>query len=323
MTARTPVSVLMPVFNGEQHIREAVRSILSQSFTDFELLIVNDHSTDSTESIVREYCEQDARVTALRNEEAKGIVGALNTGLARARGDYIARMDADDVSLPTRLEQQHAFLDAQRDVSVCGTNIEVFGFRHSVWHLPQDHEAIRCALLFTVFIAHPTIMMRRSAVDHERYDPDYNYAEDYELWSRLAEHHRFANLSDVLLRYRTHDPIGNPDRETVRAHNAQRIRLRLLNRLGISPANDESRLHQQISDYRYAPSQAFARAANQWFDKILEANERHRVYDQRALKSHVEERRAEIEGAVPRARSGIRDFTHSLADLPRRMFQRS
>ena len=101
MTAAA-VSVLMPVFNGEQHIREAIESILGQTYSDFELLVVDDHSTDSTGEIVREYCERDARIRAARNQEAKGTVGALNTGLGLARGEYLARMDADDISLPTR-----------------------------------------------------------------------------------------------------------------------------------------------------------------------------------------------------------------------------
>jgi len=291
----------MPVFNGENHILEAIESILGQSYSDFELLVVDDHSTDSTGDIVREYCERDPRIRSVRNQEAKGIVGALNTGLGLARGEYLARMDADDISLPTRLEKQHDFLEKHHDISVCGTNMELFGAQQFVWRLPQDHEAIRAGLIFTVFIAHATVMMRRSALEeyHYRYDPDYGYAEDYELWSRLSERYRFANLPDVLYRYRKYATDGGASpREEIRSRSAQRVRLRLLGALGIVPSPEESELHQQIGDYCYRPTKDLVRRANRWLDKILEANARSRVFDPRALRIHVEERRAEIRGAA-------------------------
>lgn len=316
------VSVLMPVFNGERHIREAIESILSQSCSDLELLVVDDNSTDSTGAIVRECRERDARVRALRNEEGKGIVGALNTGLARARGEYIARMDADDVSLPRRLEIQHDFLQAHHDVSVCGTNMELFGAQQFVWRLPQDHETIRAGLIFTVFIAHATVMMRRTAIEeyHYRYDADYGYAEDYELWSRLSERYRFANLPDVLYRYRKYDSDGDSQREEIRARSAQRVRLRLLGKLGIVPSVAEGDLHRQIGDYCYHPTRALVRRANRWLDKILDANERTRVFDQQALRAQVEERRAEIQGAKPARGFAIRALARSIYNLSRRVF---
>ena len=319
MSAPT-ISVLMPAFNCEQHIREAIESILGQSFGDFELLVVDDHSSDSTAAIVREVSHGDARVRMLLNEGAKGIVGALNTGLARARGAYVARMDADDISLPTRIQMQHDFLEAHRDVAVCGTNMELFGAQEFVWRLPQDHEAIRAGLIFTVFIAHATVMMRRAVIEEHNYrcDADYGYAEDYELWSRLSERHRFANIPDVLYRYRKYG-ADDPSREETRSRSAHRVRLRLLGALGIVPTPEESDLHRQIGDYCYTPSESLARRADRWLDRILEANQRSRVFDQRALRAHVEERRAEIRGAAPAPASAVRAFVDSIRDLSHRM----
>src|SRR5688500_9491550 len=319
------VSVLMPAFNCEQHIREAIDSILGQSYQDFELLIVDDHSTDSTPAVVREYCDLDPRIQCVLNEESKGIVGALNTGLGRARGEYVARMDADDISLPTRLEKQQDFLGAHRDIAVCGTNMELFGAQQFVWRLPEDHAAIRAGLIFTVFIAHATVMMRRSVLEENqyRYDASYGYAEDYELWSRLSENHRFANLPDVLYRYRKHATDDTSPREAIRSRSAQRVRLRLLDALGIVPTADESDLHRQIGDYCYSPTRALARRANRWLDKILEANKRSKVFDERALRAHVEERRAEIEGAAPAPAPGIRGLAGSLSDLSHRFLRNS
>jgi glycosyltransferase involved in cell wall biosynthesis len=319
------VSVLMPVFNGENHMREAIESILGQSYSDFELLVVDDHSTDSTGDILREYCGRDARIRAVRNQEAKGTVGALNTGLGLARGEYLARMDADDISLPTRLEKQHAFLEKHHDISVCGTNMELFGAQQFVWRLPPEHEAIRAGLIFTPFIAHATVMMRRTALEenHYRYDPEYGYAEDYELWSRLSQRYRFANLPDVLYRYRKYDADSGPLREEIRSRSAQRVRLRLLGALGIVPSPEESELHRQIGDYCYRPTKDLVRRANRWLDKILEANERSRVFDPPALRIHVEERRAEIQGATPIRTSAIRAFARSISDLSRRVLRSS
>lgn len=319
------VSVLMPVFNGANHLREAIESILGQSYSDFEFLVVDDHSTDSTGEILREYCERDTRIRAAQNNNAKGTVGALNTGLGLARGEYLARMDADDISVPTRFEKQHEFLEKHHDISVCGTNMELFGAQQFVWRLPPDHEMIRAGLIFTVFIAHATVMMRRSALEeyHYRYDPDYGCAEDYELWSRLSERYRFANLPDVLYRYRKYEGDGGALREEIRSRSAQRVRLRLLGALGIVPSPAESELHRQIGDYCYRPTKDFVRRANRWLDKILDANERSRVFDVRALRSHVEERRAEIQGATPARKSAIRALARSISDLSRRVLRNS
>jgi glycosyltransferase involved in cell wall biosynthesis len=323
MTVPT-VSVLMPAFNCERYIGEAIESILAQSYSDFELLIVDDHSTDSTGAIVREYCQRDERIRALANEGTRGIVGALNTGLERARGVYVARMDADDLSLPDRLEKQHHFLEEHRDIAVCGTNMELFGAQSYVWRLPPDHESIRAGLIFTVFIAHATTMIRRAIMEehHYRYDADYAYAEDYELWSRLSERHRFANLPEVLYRYRKHAGNEGGLREEIRSRSAQRVRLRLLAALGIAPTRDESELHRAIGDYCYIPTKSLVRRANRWLDKVLDANMRSRVFDERALRAHVEERRAEIIAAVPPTR-GIRAFAQSISDLSRRVLRNS
>jgi len=320
------VSVLMPAFNCEQHIGEAIDSILHQSFEDFELLVVDDHSTDSTSSIIREYRNGDARIRSVLNAEGKGIVGALNTGLGSARGEYIARMDADDISLPDRLRKQYDFLEAHRDIAVCGANMELFGAQQFVWRLPQNHEAIRAGLIFTVFIAHATVMIRSAVFgDQEyRYDPNYAFAEDYELWSRLSERHRFANLPDVLYRYRKHAATNELSlREVTRSDSAQRVRLRLLNALGIVPTPEESDLHRQIGDYCYTPSTSLVGRANRWFDKILEANRRTGVFDDAALRVHIEERRAEIRGAVPAAVTGIRGLAQSISDLSHRILRNS
>ena len=119
------ISVIMPAYNAEQYISEAIESILGQTFADFEFIIIDDGSSDSTSGIIASY--KDSRIRYFRNEKNLGIVGALNRGLALAAGEYIARMDADDISLPERFQTQCAYMEKHPDVGVCGTAIKVFG----------------------------------------------------------------------------------------------------------------------------------------------------------------------------------------------------
>lgn len=311
----------MPVYNAAAHLREAIESILSQSLPDFEFLIVNDASTDGSDAIIREYCRADNRIRYLQNAGPKGASGALNTALDQARGTYVARMDADDISLPVRLERQYEFLERHTDIGVCGTNMELFGAQQAVWRLPEDHNAIRCGLLFTVLIAHATVMMRRAALEEPqaRYDDSYAYAEDFELWSRLSGRHRFANVPDVLYRYRKYGQQDDAVRERVRAVNAHRVRLRLLGTIGITPSPAESELHQQLGDYNYTPNAGFVRRADRWLSGILAANERYRQFDQGALHTHIEERRAEIHGSARARGSPISGLGRSLIAFSRRL----
>ena len=185
------ITVLMPVYNGESYLREAIESILNQTFPDYEFLVVNDGSTDSSPEIVKEYAVEDARIRLIDNRLEKGIVGALNTGLNEAKGDYVARMDADDISLPHRLAEQVRFMDDHPEVGVCGTwmsTIEDGGSR--LWFsFPADHERIKIGLLFYTPLAHPTVMIRRAYFEKYglRYEECFEHAEDYELWTRCVD----------------------------------------------------------------------------------------------------------------------------------------
>jgi glycosyltransferase involved in cell wall biosynthesis len=199
------VSVIMPAYNSAAHLREAVDSILLQTWSDFELIIINDGSTDDTEAIVQSYT--DPRIRYLRNPGNLQIVRTLNRGLDLAQGEFIARMDADDISLPERLEQQLNYLNRHPRVAVCGSWVQLFGHSEATYReqiYPADGEAIKVKMLFHCALAHPAIMARRSFFANLRYDPAFNKAEDYALWTSASGDFRFANLQQVLLRYRTH-----------------------------------------------------------------------------------------------------------------------
>ena len=204
-TARPPrISVLLPVYDGEQFIGEAVRSVLGQTFTDFELLLIDDGSTDRTPEILAGFA--DSRLRVIRLPENSGLVAALNLGILESKTEFVARMDADDISLPRRFERQVEFLDAHPDVAVCGTWIREFGARHHAHRLPVQPDQIRARLFFRWAMAHPTLMVRRNFLESHaiRYSTEYPHTEDLELLLRAADLTSLANVSEILLLYRAH-----------------------------------------------------------------------------------------------------------------------
>lgn len=203
------ISVVMPVYNGEKYLCEAIDSILNQTFKDFEFIILNDGSTDKTEEIILSY--EDPRIKYVKNEVNLQIVKTLNKGIALAKGKYIARMDADDISLPQRFEKQLHFMESNPDVGVCGTWLKTFGEIEETWHMPTKHDEILVTLLFESCIMHPTVFLRKSTLpqQYDIYDECFNTAEDYELWTRLILNTRIANVPEVLLKYRVLDKLNN------------------------------------------------------------------------------------------------------------------
>lgn len=201
------VSVLMPAYNCETYVAEAVSSMLSQTFADFEFLVIDDGSTDATRAVLESI--HDPRLRVVSNPRNLGLIATLNRGLELAGGRYIARMDADDISAPERLEKQVRFLDAHPDVDVLGTmanliNEEgrIFG---SLADYPTSSGDVRQYLLRECCLVHPTVMFRKNAVQAVGgYDAAAQHAEDYDLWLRLSDRHLLANLPEKLVSYRMH-----------------------------------------------------------------------------------------------------------------------
>ena len=194
----------MPAYNAAEHLREAIDSILRQTFSDFEFLIINDGSTDSTVDIINEY--NDPRIKLIDNDGNKGLVYTLNKGLEIAKGKYIARMDADDISMANRFERQVEFLENNSDISILSTAFEFLGTPYHI-HFPIDNEGIKVKLLENTALLHPGVMFRKEAVlrNNLQYNEDYKYAEDYHLWTVAAQQGiKMANLDDVLVEYRQH-----------------------------------------------------------------------------------------------------------------------
>ncbi len=271
------VSVVMAVYNGERYLREAVESILGQTFTDFEFIIIDDGSQDHSLSILQDLSQKDRRIRIIENRENLGLSASLNKGIRAARGEYIARMDADDISNPERFEKQVAFMDAHPEVGVCGTWVEYIGDINDVLKLPLTHDAIHARLLFENALAHPSVTMRASLIRRENlyYDEDIRYAQDYELWSRAVTRTKLANVGRILVQHRTHSQrVGAKyGRKQQEVHD--RVHRRLLEDLGVDYTDDDIWLHQHICTHRYGDDVDFLERTQRWL-KLLSASNRTR-----------------------------------------------
>lgn len=211
------VSVVVPVYNAEAHLDEAIQSVLNQTFADFELIAVDDGSIDRSPAILKRFERADPRVRVIARPNT-GIVGALNDGIAAARGPILARMDADDVCLPHRFERQVAYLDAHPDCVLLGTMVTVVdphGLELYDSEPLLEHDELERELMKGRggVIRHPAAMIRRDALERAGgYRPEYQWAEDLDLFLRLAEVGRIANLPDTLLLYRQHPQSVNRTR---------------------------------------------------------------------------------------------------------------
>lgn len=207
MSVGPRLSVVLPVHNAAPYVDAAITSILQQTFTDLEVIVVDDRSTDGSLALVREHEAQDSRLHVIELDEQLGVAGALNVGLARVTAPLVARMDADDVARPDRFALQVAEMDRDPDLGVLGGQIDVVGHDGAPeemfpWALPLTHDETVWRLLFGCPICHPTVMMRTAVVrDLGGYDPSF-VNEDMELWTRAAFTARVRNLDAVVLDYR-------------------------------------------------------------------------------------------------------------------------
>lgn len=236
------VSVLMPAHDAAPFVTAAIESLLAQSFGDFELIVVDDGSTDATPELLA--AVRDPRVVILTQPENRGYVPALERAIGVARGRYLARQDADDLSLPGRLAAQVEHLDRNPEVVLLGTayrTIDPGGRTLATFPVPEDDGAIRWHMLFRNAFVHSAVMMRRAALDGLHYDAAYKPAEDYRLWSQLLRRGRGANLAEPLVAHRRHPgQISERESEAQSAH-AERVSRDNLAAIGIELAEDELR----------------------------------------------------------------------------------
>lgn len=287
------VTVLMPVYNGEKYLSDAIKSILDQDFTDFEFLIINDGSTDGSVKIIESF--SDSRIRLVNNEKNIGLVNSLNKGFELAKGEYIARMDCDDISLKNRLSVQVKFMDNNSGVGASGSFYYLLlNDKKAVADFPVSQEEMKCFMVFNCPIAHPSAIIRTSIVQKDKlqYRSEFIHAEDYDLWSQISETSNLANVSDVLLTYRVHENQITGHKNTVVAKkiSLNGIRSRHLNKLGIVPSAEELELHNLISDGLKPANDEQIKKAEEWLKKIILENQKRNVFNESYLGKIVLER---------------------------------
>ena len=248
-TSQPPITVLMTVYNGEPYLREASESILQQTYPHFRFLILDNASTDRSRDVIRDL--NDPRIDLVELPENAGQVRALNQGLEMVDTPYMARMDADDVSIPTRLEEQLRIMERERDVVIVGSaydRIDSQGSFINLRNYPCTHTEIRWRMLFHVSFCHSVVMVRTDALNRNglRYDTDYALAEDYHLWSRLLRHGRGMNLAHPLMRFRVHQQQTARNAGDRQLQASERISRYNLADLGFSFSADEVRLLRDL-----------------------------------------------------------------------------
>ncbi len=197
-------SVLMACYNSESFLGEAVDSVLDQSFRDFEFIIVNDGSTDRSRDLLSRH--NDSRVKVIDNEVNLGLISSLNIGLSTCEGEYIIRMDADDISEPQRFEKLISYMDNNPDIGACSSYFEFGIGSNNVIKYPLGHEEIFLSFLTSCPFGHAPAILRHSVLDENQleYDPDFVHSEDSNLWVRMLNLTRFANYPEMLYRVRVH-----------------------------------------------------------------------------------------------------------------------
>lgn len=242
------ISVVMPVYNAEKYLNEAIDSVLNQTYSNFELIILNDKSTDSSKAIIESYLAKDSRIVFIDKETNVGPANLRNEGFDLARGTYIALLDADDIAKPTRFEKQIAVLKNNSEIGVCGTWFTTFGDKEKskVIQHPEKHNQIKVNFLIDCTIGNSTAFFRKEILGDIRYDKEYVPVEDYHLWSRLIVKTHFYIIQESLVDYRIHDSnISQTKIDNVKRSN-RRIKIGLLKQFGIEETNSNLNSYIQL-----------------------------------------------------------------------------
>lgn len=200
------ISVVMPAYNAQKFIRSAIESILSQTFKNFEVIIINDCSTDNTLKILKSFARKDPRIRIINNKTRLNIAASLNKGISMAESNLIARMDADDISFPNRLELQYGLINSSKNISVVGADIIIMDIDEqeiAIRSYPNSSKKLKACLFRYSPFAHPTVCFRKNIFEEVGgYNPKYSPTEDLDLWFRLGSKYNFGSVKKPLLKYR-------------------------------------------------------------------------------------------------------------------------
>ncbi|MCS6822061.1 MAG: glycosyltransferase [Microscillaceae bacterium] len=292
MTLEPKVSVILPFYNAEKYLAQAIESILNQSYHNFELLLLNDGSQDNSLEIATRFQSKDNRIQIYSHATNLGLIPSLNTLLKKVSPEtkYIARMDADDWCHTDRLKKQVAFLENNPHFVGCGSNmayVDVEGNLLQNSNLPQNYPEILVLSLFTIPFCHPSILVKKSfwlnTQNNFFYLSNFPYAEDYELFSRMLLQGAFCNLPEVLYFYRRHTESICYQHSDLQLNSLKLIYQQNLQRLDLLPTERELALHYQLTRNYKAESFLEIKHIHDWLNKLWQANQRKKIYPNQEL----------------------------------------
>lgn len=288
------ISVILPVYNCEKYIEESVRSILDQTVDDFELIVIDDGSTDESMKIVSALAFEDNRIRVLKNDTNIGLIYTLNRGLQEATGDFIARMDADDRSHIDRFEKQLLYLDMNPNVYLCSCKVRYFGGKSEVIEYNYTPAQTKVELLYHNGVNHPGYMMRSALIkeEHRTYNPKYLHAEDYEFVVNVSRSHEVGIVPEVLLDYRIHENQVSGVNAKISDATKTKIKKEQLEYLAVHFSKEEE---ADFFDSDYGENQKIKSVEDlkrrlNTFTRMIDANDVNRVYDSICFKAALAER---------------------------------
>lgn len=282
------LSVIMPVYNAGNYLSETIESILNQTHTGFEFIILNDNSTDNSLAIIQRYMAKDSRIILINKLQNMGPASLRNEGFGIAKGEFIALMDADDIALPTRFQKQITLLKNNPEIGVCGTWFTFFGAKkNKIIKHSEQHDNIKVSFLNSCGIGNPTVMLRKDALFGLQFDDDYVPVEDYDLWSRLLDKTKFYNIQESLLKYRQHDAnISKTKIENVN-RSIRKVKISQLSAFGIETTDSkiDSYLHAVSLKKGLNPEEIIEVIKSSKL--ILAQNKKLGKYNQELLEKHI------------------------------------
>jgi len=301
------LSVLLPNYNASLFIKEALESVLNQTYQDFEIILIDDCSTDNSLEIVNSLNSSKIKVYSTKTNG--GIVVALNEGLKRVDSEYVVRMDADDISMPNRFELLVNFMDNNLDVGVCGSYIETFGKNNHVWKYNLTDADIRPCLLYKSMVPHPASIFRTSVLKGISYTDKYPHIEDRELWWQLFDKTKFANIPKVLYRYRILDHNVTQKNKNTQPERRLKFYTDLYSELNLNFSQFDIELFLGHNKKLYSNFEN-VKHLGLLHQKILDFNSASNIFDDEHLKKHLNQRWNNV--SIEVAKTGLKNYIRYL-----------
>jgi len=274
------ITVLMPAYNAAEYLNEAIESIINQTFTDFEFLIIDDGSSDNSIDIIKSY--NDKRIRLIENGENIKLIATLNKGINLSRGKYIARMDSDDISFPERLQKQFEYMESHPDIGALGTAFISFGENvYSETVYPADDFDIRTGMLYKMQLCHPSAIIRKSVLIDNNiiFSFDFPHAEDYEFFYRVSRVSKLANLTDLLYKRRIHNKQVSKIYSETQKNKTLEIKFIQFQNINVDFNENQIEIFSEINYHHYKKNKEFLLETQNILEQLYDANQKSKVYD--------------------------------------------